>query len=60
MPQNMKAKMLTAEADKDERRQVVIAYDAREEGRQMVIWATKYCLAADDDLHIVHYQVPWL
>ena len=53
----MKAKMLTAEAAQDERRQVVIAYDATEEGRRMLSWATNYCLATDDELHLVHYQV---
>lgn len=57
MPQSMKAKVLTAEADQDERRQVVIAYDATEDGRQMMMWASKYCLSAEDELHLVHYQV---
>lgn len=57
LPQSMKAKMLTAEAAQDERRQVVIAYDATEEGRRMLGWATNYCLATDDELHLVHYQV---
>lgn len=53
----MKAKVLIAEADHDEPRQLVVAYDALEEGRQMMSWVSKYCLASDDQLHIVHYQV---
>ena len=57
LPQSMKGKMLTAEVAQDERRQVVIAYEATQEGRRMLGWATNYCLATDDELHLVHYQV---
>ena len=57
LPQSMKIKVLNAEADHDEPRQLVVAYDALEEGRQMMSWVAKYCMASDDQLHVVHYQV---
>ena len=56
--QHMKANMLTAAAaDADLPRKVVIAYDSFDVGRQMLTWAAKYCLAADDQLFLLQYQV---
>lgn len=50
--------MLTAmAADADLPRKVVIAYDSFDVGRQMLTWAAKYCLAADDQLFLLQYQV---
>lgn len=57
LPQNMKANMLTATTDPDKPRKVVIAYDAFDVGRQMLTWAAKYCLASDDQLFLLQYQV---
>ena len=50
--------MLTATAaEADLPRKVVIAYDGFDVGRQMLTWAAKYCLASDDQLSLVQYQV---
>ena len=55
----MKANMLTATTDPDKPRKVVIAYDAFDVGRQMLTWAAKYCLASDDQLFLLQYQVTY-
>ncbi len=57
LPQNVKAVMLTATVDANQPRKVVIAYDAFDVGRQMLTWAAKYCLASDDELFLLQYQV---
>ena len=58
LPQNLKGNTLTANvADADLPRKVVIAYDGFDVGRQMLTWAAKYCLASDDQLSLVQYQV---
>lgn len=58
LPQHMKANMLTATAaDADLPRKVVIAYDSFDVGRQMLTWAAKYCLAAEDQVFLLQYQV---
>lgn len=50
--------MLSAPAaDADLPRKVVIAYDGFDVGRQMLTWAAKYCLASDDQLSLLQYQV---
>lgn len=60
LPQHMKANMLTTTAaDADLPRKVVIAYDSFDVGRQMLTWAAKYCLAAEDQMFLLQYQV-WL
>lgn len=58
LPQHAKASMLSASAaDADLPRKVVIAYDGFDVGRQMLTWAAKYCLASDDQLSLLQYQV---
>ena len=49
--------MLTATADADVPRKVVVAYDGFDAGRQMLTWAAKFCLASDDELFLLQYQV---
>ena len=49
--------MLSATPESNERRKVVIAYDGLDVGRQMLTWAAKFCLAADDELFLLQYQV---
>ena len=56
LPQNLKASMLTARPETDQPRKVVIAYDGFDVGRQMLTWAAKYCLASEDELHLLQYQ----
>ena len=57
LPQNLKANVLSATPESNERRKVVIAYDGLDVGRQMLTWAAKFCLAADDELFLLQYQV---
>jgi len=57
LPQNLKASVLTATPDVNERRKIVIAYDGFDVGRQMLTWAAKCCLAAGDELFLLQYQV---
>lgn len=57
LPQSVKASVLTASPEVNERRKVVIAYDGFDTGRQMLTWAAKFCLAAEDELFLLQYQV---
>lgn len=57
LPQNLKVSMLTARPETDQARKVVIAYDGFDVGRQMLTWAAKYCLASEDELYLLQYQV---
>lgn len=57
LPQTLKASVLTATPEVNDRRKVVIAYDGFDIGRQMLTWAAKFCLAAGDELFLLQYQV---